>query len=65
MGGELFKELMGNFGRMCGQMPDKRRPGHNERYEIADFVKSVFGVFFSAPADAGLPAEDAGTAGAE
>jgi hypothetical protein len=27
-------------------MPDTRRPGHNERYKIADFVKSAFGVFF-------------------
>jgi hypothetical protein len=46
MGGELFKKLIDNFGRMCGQMPDTRRPGHNERYRIADFVKSAFGVFF-------------------
>jgi hypothetical protein len=27
-------------------MPDTRRPGHNERYETGDFVKSAFGVFF-------------------
>jgi hypothetical protein len=46
MGGELFKKLIGNFGRMCGQMPDKRRHGHNQRYQIADFVRSAFGVFF-------------------
>jgi hypothetical protein len=46
MGGELFKHLIDNFGRMCGQMPDNRRPGHNERYKAADFVKSALGVFF-------------------
>jgi hypothetical protein len=46
MGGELFKKLIDNFGRICEQMPDTRRPGHNERYRIADFVKSAFGVFF-------------------
>jgi hypothetical protein len=27
-------------------MPDSRRSGHNERYKIADFLKSAFGVFF-------------------
>jgi hypothetical protein len=43
MGGELFKELIENFRRMCGQIPDIRRPGHNERYQTADFVKSAFG----------------------
>jgi hypothetical protein len=31
---------------MCEQMPDTQRPRHNERYRIADFVKSAFGVFF-------------------
>jgi hypothetical protein len=46
MGRELFKQLIDNFGRMCGQLPDKRRPGHTERYRTADFVKSTFGVFF-------------------
>ncbi|MDR2435413.1 MAG: hypothetical protein LBD47_12735 [Treponema sp.] len=25
-------------------MPDNRRPGHNQRYRIAGFVKSAFGV---------------------
>jgi hypothetical protein len=42
MGGELFKQLIGNFGRMSGQIPDNRRHGHNERYRIADIVKSAF-----------------------
>ncbi|MHB9293251.1 hypothetical protein Holit_02372 [Hollandina sp. SP2] len=46
MRGELFKQLLDNFGRMCGQIPDNRRPGHHERYRIADLVKSAFGVFF-------------------
>jgi hypothetical protein len=46
MDGELFKQLIDNFGRICGQIPDNRRPGHNERYRIADIVKSAFGVFF-------------------
>ncbi|MDR0635991.1 MAG: hypothetical protein LBF87_02810 [Treponema sp.] len=27
-------------------MPDSRRPGHNERCNIAAFVKSAFDVFF-------------------
>ncbi|MDR0637047.1 MAG: hypothetical protein LBF87_08210 [Treponema sp.] len=27
-------------------MPDSRRPGHNERCNIAAFVKSAFVVFF-------------------
>ncbi|MDR0636339.1 MAG: hypothetical protein LBF87_04600 [Treponema sp.] len=27
-------------------MPDSRRPRHNERCNIADVVKSAFGVFF-------------------
>jgi hypothetical protein len=46
MGGELFKRLIDNFGRTCGQVPDNRRSGYNERYKTADFVKSAFGVFF-------------------
>jgi hypothetical protein len=46
MGRELFKQLIDNFGWMCGQIPNKRRPEHNERYQTADFVKSAFGVFF-------------------
>ncbi|MDR2796360.1 MAG: hypothetical protein LBB47_06600 [Spirochaetaceae bacterium] len=44
MDGELFKQLIDNFGRICGQIPDNRRHGHNERYRIAGIVKSAFGV---------------------
>jgi hypothetical protein len=40
MGGELFKKLIEN----CGRIPDIRRPGHNERCRTADFLKSAFGV---------------------
>ncbi|MDR0758690.1 MAG: hypothetical protein LBF74_01075 [Treponema sp.] len=46
MRGEIFKKLIANFGRICGQLPDNRRPGHNARYAIADIVKCAFGVFF-------------------
>ncbi|MDR2740074.1 MAG: hypothetical protein LBB68_09640, partial [Treponema sp.] len=46
MSGELFKQLIDNFGRISGQIPDNRRPGHNERCRIAGIVKSAFGVFF-------------------
>jgi hypothetical protein len=46
MSGKLFKELIDNFGEMSEQMPDNRRCGHNERYQIVDIVKSAFGVFF-------------------
>ncbi|GHV41816.1 hypothetical protein AGMMS49546_18590 [Spirochaetia bacterium] len=46
MGGEVFKKLNEHIGRVCGQLPDQRRSGHNEQYEMADFVKSAFGVFF-------------------
>ncbi|MDR2245924.1 MAG: hypothetical protein LBE17_04495, partial [Treponema sp.] len=38
--------MINNFGRMSGQIPDNRRPGHNERCRIADIVKSAYGVFF-------------------
>ena len=46
MGGGLFKRLNEHIGLVCGQLPDQRRSGHNEHYEMADFVKSAFGVFF-------------------
>jgi hypothetical protein len=46
MGGGIFKKLTASFGRICGRLPDKRRPGHNLRYGIADIVKRAFGVFF-------------------
>jgi hypothetical protein len=46
MGGEIFKKLIAHFGRICGQMPGKRRPGHNTNYRIAGIVKCAFGVFF-------------------
>ncbi|MDR1363474.1 MAG: hypothetical protein LBJ35_05440, partial [Spirochaetaceae bacterium] len=46
MGRKVFRGLIDSFNRVCGQMPDTRRPGHNERYEMGDFVKSAFGVFF-------------------
>jgi hypothetical protein len=46
MGGETFKKLTASFGRICGRLPEKRRPGHNLRYGIADIVKCAFGVFF-------------------
>lgn len=46
MGGEVFKRLNEHIGRVCGQLPDQRRSGHNEHYEMTDFVKSAFGVFF-------------------
>jgi hypothetical protein len=46
MGGKIFKKMIDNFGLMCGRLPDNGRHGHNERYDIADFMKSAFGVFF-------------------
>ncbi|MDR2802878.1 MAG: hypothetical protein LBB22_01145 [Treponema sp.] len=44
MDGEFFKQLIDNFGRICGQIPDNSRHGHNERCRIAGIVKSAFGV---------------------
>jgi hypothetical protein len=44
MSRELFKKLIEKLGGMCGQIVNKRRPGHNERCQTADFVKSAFGV---------------------
>jgi hypothetical protein len=46
MGGELFKKLRTNFEQVCRQIPDTRRPGHNMRYAVADFMKCAFAVFF-------------------
>ncbi|MDR2803548.1 MAG: hypothetical protein LBB22_04580 [Treponema sp.] len=44
MGEELFKQLIDNFGRISGQIPDNRRHGHNERCRIAGIVKSAFDI---------------------
>jgi hypothetical protein len=38
-GGELFKKLRTNFEQVCQHIPDTRRPGHNLRYAVADFMK--------------------------
>jgi hypothetical protein len=46
MGGEVFKRLNEHIVLVCRELPDQRRSGHNEQYEMADFVKSAFGVFF-------------------
>ncbi|MDR0636074.1 MAG: hypothetical protein LBF87_03245 [Treponema sp.] len=42
MGQGIFKSLIETFSREREQMPDYRRPGHNERCNIADVVKSAF-----------------------
>jgi hypothetical protein len=47
MGGELFKKLRGNFEQVCRQIPDTRRPGHNLRYAVADFMKCAFDDLYS------------------
>jgi hypothetical protein len=57
-------QLIDDFGWMCGQMLDTRQSGHNERYRIADFMKSrLRRIFLSAPLNAGLPADDTGETG--
>jgi hypothetical protein len=46
MDGGIFKKLTAGFGRICGRLPDKRRPGHNSSYGVAGIVKRASGVFF-------------------
>ena len=46
MGGKLFNKLRANFEQVCQHIPDTRRPGHNLRYAVADFMKCAFAVFF-------------------
>ena len=46
MGRGIFKKLKEHIERVCRQLLDQRRSGHNERYKMVDFVKSAFGVFF-------------------
>jgi hypothetical protein len=40
IGQGIFKSLIETFSREREQMPDSRRPGHNERCSIADVVKA-------------------------
>ncbi|MDR3312282.1 MAG: ISNCY family transposase [Spirochaetaceae bacterium] len=46
MGQEIFEELLGRLEGIGREVPDGRRWGYDQKYEIKDALKSAFGVFF-------------------
>jgi hypothetical protein len=46
MGRGIFEGLLGSLGETARGIADKRRAGHNLKYQIADAINSAFAVFF-------------------